>query len=154
MATVATTPTTEVGLTDSGHEEVSPPDFNEEWPMPQDGSRRASRGRGSAGTSEFPDVGERSIPHVSPMTAHVFSYHDAANVKYHFAILRFFCALLDAIEATESDAKSKAKRVQQFLVCAEARYIRYLALLDEFAYDFTGNDLEAPFSQMMPLPPW
>jgi len=80
--------------------------------------------------------------------------NDAANVKYHFAILRFFCGLFDAIEATESDAKSKAKRVQQFLVCAEARYIHYLALLDEFAYDFTGSDLVAPFNQTMPLPPW
>jgi len=73
MATVAATPTTEDRLTDSGGE-ASPPDFNHEWPMPRDGSRRASRGRGSAGTGEFPDVGEMSIPNVSPMTAHVFSY--------------------------------------------------------------------------------
>ena len=75
-------------------------------------------------------------------------------MKYHLAILRFFCVLFDAIEAKAPDANSKAKLVQQFLVCAEARYIRYLALLDEFAYDFTGSDLDSPFSHIMPLPPW
>lgn len=75
-------------------------------------------------------------------------------MKYHLAILRFFCDLFDSVESKATDAGSKAKLVQQFLVCAEARYIRYLAFLDEFAYDSTTSDLESPFSQTMPLPPW
>lgn len=55
--------------TGSNDDEVSPPDFNEEWPLL--GPPRLSRGGRSPGASDFPDVGEMSIPHVSPMTAHV-----------------------------------------------------------------------------------
>lgn len=73
MATaIATTASEET--TGSSHDDVAPPEFNEEWPTPRDRERRTGRGRGSVGTGEFPDVGERSIPNVSPMTAHVFSW--------------------------------------------------------------------------------
>jgi hypothetical protein len=74
-------------------------------------------------------------------------------VKYHLAVLRYFCGLFDVVESNGTTTSEKARLVQQFLVCAESRYIRYLALLDEFAYDFT-NDHEGPFNQTMPLPPW
>jgi hypothetical protein len=77
-----------------------------------------------------------------------------ADMKYHLAVLRFFCSIFDGVESRATDKDTKAKLLYQFLVCAEARYVRYLALLDEFAYDFTGSDIENPFSQTMPLPPW
>ena len=46
--------------------------------------------------------------------------------------------------------------MQQFLVCAESRYIRYLALLDEFAKTFEAESrgTSRNFIEAMPLPPW
>jgi hypothetical protein len=75
-----------------------------------------------------------------------------ADLKFHLAVLKRFVALCKVVEAKGTDAEMKSKLLQQFLVCAEARYIRYLALLDEFAYGFNGKG--GTFAQTMPLPPW
>jgi hypothetical protein len=61
--------------------------------------------------------------------------------------------LFDAVEARAPDADSRPLLVQQFLVCAEARYVRYLSILDEFAHDASTPEDE-PFVDTMPLPPW
>jgi hypothetical protein len=79
---------------------------------------------------------------------------ECADIKFHLAILKRFDELFDAVEATEQDADAKAKRVQEFLVCAEARYVRYLTLLDEFAMSYSPKKDIRTFGQVMPLPPW
>src|SRR5271170_1460212 len=75
-----------------------------------------------------------------------------ADLKFHLAVLKRFVALCKVVESKGTDAEMKSKLLQQFLVCAEARYICYLALLDEFADGFNGKG--GTFAQTMPLPPW
>ena len=55
-------------------EEEAPPQFSEEWTRPiMNGGEEhfVEEGTSSARAAEFPSVGERPIPNVSPMTAHV-----------------------------------------------------------------------------------
>jgi hypothetical protein len=79
-----------------------------------------------------------------------------AKYQLHLTLLRRFCSLYDAVEALAVDGETKASLVQQFLVCAEFRYLRYLALLDGFASELhrSYSDGERVFKEMMPLPPW
>ena len=64
--------------------------------------------------------------------------------------------MYNAIESQVADKAEKAKLVQQFLVCAESRYIRYLALLDEFTKTFEAENQRTSreLVEAMPLPPW
>jgi len=63
--------------------------------------------------------------------------------------------MFDAVEARGADDEDeKARLVQQFMVCAEARYVRYLALLDEYAAGFDAAEHGGTFNESMPLPPW
>lgn len=50
----------------------------------------------------------------------------------------------------------KARDIQTFLVCAEARYIKYLLLLEQAAAKIGkfGKEGIYEFSLLMPLPPW
>jgi hypothetical protein len=73
------------------------------------------------------------------------------------SILRRFCALYDIVESTGGNtAEDKAKALQGFLVCAEARYVRYLSILETFAKAIRKPSAEGihDFSKTMPLPPW
>jgi hypothetical protein len=62
--------------------------------------------------------------------------------------------LYEAVEGKARDDKEKATILQQFLVCAEARYVRYLGLLDGFSKGFNSGKEGKIFAQTMPLPPW
>jgi hypothetical protein len=73
--------------------------------------------------------------------------------KCHIDVLRRFCDLYRSVESLALSVDDKPRRVQQFLVCAEARYIRYLNLLDEIASQIP-DELEICFKDVMPLPPW
>lgn len=64
--------------------------------------------------------------------------------------------MYSSIESQTPDTEEQAKLVQQFLVCAESRYIRYLALLDDFSRNFNAENqgTTSSFAEAMPLPPW
>jgi len=63
--------------------------------------------------------------------------------------------LYEAVEATAQDQEGKARAVNRFLVCAEGRYIQYLALLDTFIRQ-VGSSKESfeDVNAVIPLPPW
>jgi hypothetical protein len=88
-----------------------------------------------------------------------------------------FLHLYDAVESTvdETDGHAKEQALRSFLVCAEARYVRYQLLLEAFVLKIKeariGSDSETDvddedsdvvdlhgqseyFVQHMPLPPW
>jgi hypothetical protein len=73
-------------------------------------------------------------------------------MQYHLTLLHRFCALYEAVEATAWDEEGKARAVQQFLVCAESRYIHYLEILDDFIRNHWGAG--STLADSMPLPPW
>ena len=63
--------------------------------------------------------------------------------------------MYDAVESVTEKEEAKAKEVERFLVCAEARYIQYLMLLDVFFRQATPQEsVEKRVIEMMPLPPW
>jgi len=103
---------------------------------------------------EYSPQREAPIPDVNPTTAH-----------YHLSILRLFCSLYDLVESQAATDDDKAHVVNTFLVCAEARYIRYLTLLNEIVDQRDRStrgvrahkkelDPNVPFTDVMPLPPW
>jgi hypothetical protein len=59
-------------------------------------------------------------------------------------------------ETAGSNEDDKNANVQAFLLCAEARYVRYLQLLESFlqTIDMKGAELVQEFNHKMPLPPW
>ena len=136
---------------------ILPPLFDHNWRQPGEAPYQAPDRAGSlvGHPSGFPSVGETAIPNVSPLTTHVFPFaFYIADAKYHLTVLRRFCDLFTSVESTATNPDDKAQLVQQFLVCAEARYIRYLALLDEDASDFSLTGEDGSYNQTMPLPPW
>lgn len=88
----------------------------------------------------------KSIFNVNPVTAAVPPLVLLRLTKYHLSILRRFYDLF------EVSGNLSNVGIEKFLVCAEARYIRYLQLLDTHVSTFGRQ--EKPFSQAMPLPPW
>ena len=79
-----------------------------------------------------------------------------ANMKYHLSVLRRFCSLYDAVEQTaNSFSVSKSEILSRFLVSAEARYIRYLSLLEDWLEK--EKEMLSPDTNIIdeiPLPPW
>lgn len=80
-------------------------------------------------------------------------YRWFVDSKFHLAILRRFCDLYESVESSYTGLDEKADAVQRFLVSAEARYIRYLTLLDAF-FRQAGQESSGKWHEMMPLPPW
>jgi hypothetical protein len=68
--------------------------------------------------------------------------------------LRHFVALYNAVEAKDAENTGSVKLVQQFLVCAEARYVMYLDLLEQFFSKPGHRSEKQAMSEVMPLPPW
>jgi hypothetical protein len=60
--------------------------------------------------------------------------------------------LYEAVESSRLAEEDQSQAVQRFLVCAEARYICYLALLDAFFRQYGDSGAQA--YETMPLPPW
>ena len=58
------------------------------------------------------------------------------------------------MESVTEKEDGKAQEVQRFLVCAEARYIQYLMLLDEFFRQVRTQGSVEKSTEMIPLPPW
>jgi hypothetical protein len=77
-------------------------------------------------------------------------------VQFHLSILQRFRQLYESVENSASSEVGRSANVQEFLVSAEARYIRYLQLLDDFAgSNDSGSKRAGPaFVDAMPLPPW
>jgi hypothetical protein len=61
-------------------------------------------------------------------------------------------------DSAGDDKDDRARITEQFLVCAEARYLSYLMLLENFLEALkeinSGDRLIHEFSRTMPLPPW
>jgi hypothetical protein len=78
------------------------------------------------------------------------------TVQFHLGILQRFRQLYESVENSALTKGGKPANVQEFLVSAEARYIRYLQLLGEFAgSNDSGSKRAGPeFLDAMPLPPW
>lgn len=58
------------------------------------------------------------------------------------------------MESTTEKEDGKAQEVQRFLVCAEARYIQYLVLLDTFFREVGTHESVEKSAELIPLPPW
>jgi hypothetical protein len=77
-------------------------------------------------------------------------------MQYHTGILHRFRQLYESVERAPLGEGDPLTNVEQFLVSAEARYMAYLALLDDFArtYESTSANAGSSFTDAMPLPPW
>ena len=88
--------------------------------------------------------------------AHVPSPLLPANIQCHLSVLRRFCSLYNAVEQSAASLSlSKSEALTRFLISAEARYIQYLSLLDNWLS--TEKELISPdttFIDEIPLPPW
>jgi len=91
--------------------------------------------------------------YLAPLPSHIFQNQ---YPRLHLGILQRFRQLYDSVENSASSQAEKSSNVQQFLLSAEARYVRYLALLDGFAgnNDASCRDSGSSFLDAIPLPPW